>query len=438
MLDEEINKRISEAADQYHPAYNDEAWNRMEQMLDEHLPQKKGKRRIFFLLLFTVIVCTGLFFIFYSRDKSSPSIFSSNTFSKNIPEGDDKKAGVPTNKPSADNDNKNHGAAAVPLNKLSNTKQQKPVAPGSNTINANQEIILKNSSSNKHISIKKNETSKTSVKNVTAVTSPLDNGDKSPGTPATSNDSASKVPVTNDDFNTISVSSEQDSTKNKEMAKAENPKESKSTGKQTKINKSFGNNLGISLSAGPDASGLTVSKAGKLTIAYGAGLSYDLSRRFTLRTGFYIAKKIYSVGKNDYHTQPGSSINYTYLQSIDANCKVYEIPLIVDYNFGKVKNHNWFAAAGLSSYLMKKESYVYNYKYPSGNTYDKYWSVSNKNQHYFSVLDLSAGYEYTPNKRFSLAAEPYLKLPLSGIGAGKIKLNSAGILFTVTMKPFKK
>jgi len=54
------------------------------------------------------------------------------------------------------------------------------------------------------------------------------------------------------------------------------------------------------------------------------------------------------------------------------------------------------------------------------------------------VLDLSAGYEYTLNKRFSLAAEPYVKLPFSGVGAGKIKLNSAGVLFTLTMKPFKK
>ena len=219
--------------------------------------------------------------------------------------------------------------------------------------------------------------------------------------------------------------------------KAENPKESKSTARQIK-NKNFGKNFGISVSTGTDVSGLTVSKAGKLTVAYGGGLSYDLSRRVTLRTGFYIAKKIYTVGKNDYHAQPGNSVSYPYLQSIDADCKVYEIPVIVNYNFRTVKNHSWFAAAGLSSYLMKKESYVYYYKYPSGNTYDHYWSVSNKNKHYFSVLDLSAGYEYTLNKRFSLAAEPYLKLPLSGIGAGKIKLNSAGILFTVTMKPFKK
>jgi hypothetical protein len=103
-----------------------------------------------------------------------------------------------------------------------------------------------------------------------------------------------------------------------------------------------------------------------------------------------------------------------------------------------VKNHRWFASTGLSSYLMKKESYVYYYKYPSGNTNEKSLSISNKNKHYFSVLDLSAGYQYMVNKRLSLMAEPYLRVALSGIGAGKIKLNSGGILFTVILKPFKK
>jgi len=46
MWDEEINKKIKEAADQYHPAYDEEAWGKMEKLLDKHLPQKKDWRRI--------------------------------------------------------------------------------------------------------------------------------------------------------------------------------------------------------------------------------------------------------------------------------------------------------------------------------------------------------------------------------------------------------
>lgn len=436
MLDDEINKRIAEAANRYHPAYDDEAWNGMAQLLDEHLPQKKDRRRILFFLV-TAIVCAGLFFIFFQYKKNSSPAFLSNKVSKNNQEADNKKTALPVKILPKNNDNNKHNAIISPVNENGISQKQKPVTSGLVTINANKKIIIKNRNGNKSISSNKNETSKTNTENTTAKVNSY-NADKSSSIPKQLNKNATMDTVTNEIVNKISATNGQDSTKNKQMAKQENPKQAKSINKQTKIDKSFRKNFGITVSSGAEVSGLTVSKAGKLTVAYGAGLSYDLSRRFTLRTGFYVDKKIYSVGKNDYHAQGGNIVNYDYLQSIDGDCKVYEIPLILNYNFGKLKNHYWFAAAGLSSYLMKKESYDYYYKYPSGNTYDKLWSVSNKNKHYFSVLDLSAGYEYAFNKKFSLAAEPYLKLPFSGVGAGKIKLNSAGILFSVTMKPFKK
>ena len=194
-------------------------------------------------------------------------------------------------------------------------------------------------------------------------------------------------------------------------------------------------NFGINLSAGPDISAVRLSNTGKITLTYGAGLSYSFNKRFTLRAGFYVAEKIYSVDEAEYYVPPGSTWN-NYLQSIDANCKVYEIPLTLSYIFDKNKNHNWFVSAGLSSYLMKRESYVYYYKNSSGTTWDRPWTVTNKNKNYFSVLDISGGYEYSFNKHVSVMAEPYVKMPLSGIGLGKIKLNSAGILFTVAVKPF--
>jgi hypothetical protein len=87
---------------------------------------------------------------------------------------------------------------------------------------------------------------------------------------------------------------------------------------------------------------------------------------------------------------------------------------------------------------MKNERYDYNYKTPAGYTYKYSKEASNENKHYFSVLTLSGGYQYMFNKRVSLQAEPYVKLPLIGIGLGKIDLNSAGILFSLTVKPFAK
>ncbi|MEO8854899.1 MAG: hypothetical protein ABI359_14035, partial [Ginsengibacter sp.] len=208
--------------------------------------------------------------------------------------------------------------------------------------------------------------------------------------------------------------------------------------KKTKNTNKFKNNFGITLSAGPAISGVHLNNAGKLSIVYGAGLSYSISKKFTIRTGFYKSTKIYSVAPNDYHFPNGSGTNYNDLQSVDANCNVDEIPVNLYYNFGKVKNHNWFVSTGLSSYLMKKESYEFYYKTTAGDIYENDWSIRNKNKNIFSVLNLSAGYHHTLNKQLSIMAEPYINLPLSGIGAGKVKLNSGGILFTITMKPFRR
>jgi hypothetical protein len=129
-------------------------------------------------------------------------------------------------------------------------------------------------------------------------------------------------------------------------------------------------------------------------------------------------------------------MNWNYLSQIDADCKVYEIPLALSYNFGFSKKHNWFVSTGLSSYLMKKEKYKYEYTYPSGARYSYTHTVNNENKHYFSILTLSGGYTKKIGNRLSLTAEPYVKIPLTGIGYGNVKLNSAGLLFSVSINPF--
>jgi hypothetical protein len=143
------------------------------------------------------------------------------------------------------------------------------------------------------------------------------------------------------------------------------------------------------------------------------------------------------VDPDDYQPTAGSG-NYEYLSNIDADCMVYSIPLNIDYHFGKKSNHSWFVSTALVSYLMKRETYDYYYKYPSGQTYTKNWTIHNQNQHFISVLNLSGGYQYFFSNRTSVMAEPYLSLPLSGVGAGKVKLKSGGILFTLNVKPFIK
>jgi hypothetical protein len=434
MLDDEYDKKIKEAAEHYHPAYDDTAWEKMEQLLDEHLPQKKERKKIFFILPSLLLVAILVFFFVNYNGKKHSVDATQNLSSKQSTEKSlSEKPTVnskekitatspETTKPplSSEKNTANIGNASIAViskkaNQISNNSIQQN----------NNETVFNKSFTTKENEVKQsvNSTSNNNFENnqttfSTELKSETVNKNDSVTNATIENISNTKKPL---DENSV----------------AKNEKEKTTIKKSTKTNSGFKNNFGVSISAGPDVSGVYENKLGKLTAIFGAGLSYSISKNFSVRSGFYISKKIYSVEGNDYYL-PGGNPNYAYLENVNANCTVYEIPVKADYNFTRIKNHNWFISTGLSSYLMKKENYNYVYKTVSGSTYSKDWAVNNKNKHFFSVLSLSGGYQYSFNKQFSFAAEPYINIPLKGVGEGKVKLNSAGILLTLKAKPFLK
>jgi len=438
MWDDEINKKIKDAADQYHPAYDEIAWDKMELLLDQHLPVEKKRRRKYFLILLASLLIGGSLFVFYYNQNKQLAKNSQKTEAiKNI-------TATKSTKTTPDVNERDAGSSNITAN------PSKIIEPKSQL---NQERVVQHSKNSNKTSVDEpfktlintsratsfNKHAKTNT-TITSAAVGVDTDTKNRVEENSKNGDRGYVSKEHA-FSETETSILNNSNLRKEISEIKNIDKGEFIliGKirdpvVPNTNKSFKNNFAINISAGPDVSSVGFDKAGKVAINFGVGISYALSHRFTLRTGFYRTEKIYSASKDQYHVPSGGNIAYLY--NIDANCKVYEIPVTVSYNFGKAKSHQWFASAGLSSYLMKKESYDYYYKYPNGNAYTKSWSISNQNQHYFSVLDVSAGYEYTFSKRASLIAEPYLKMPLSGIGAGKVKLNSAGVLFTFALKPF--
>jgi hypothetical protein len=440
MLDDENDKRIKEAADHYHPEYDDTAWQKMEQLLDEHLPVEKERKRFFLLIPLALLIGSLLLFLGLYNWKNSKSETSQKLLSKNKtekaivanPSNDSKKITeqtfseskkmvptIPNEKKSIEKNN------TISIGKKS--VNISPVFPSVHDQNENTVAASESDLPNKQ----NEEVKQQAIAKTNEISIPQNKTPENKSVVLSTGEKENKV-------ETDKPSSQKEMIVQDNLAKNEKTTSKNTSKKTNKTTHGFANNLGLSISAGPDISGVYGNKIGKLTLVYGAGVSYAISKKLNLRTGFYFSKKIYSVGPEDYKIPAGSIGNYEYLKNINANCTVYEIPLKLDYNFEKTKNHNWFVSGGLSSYLMKKENYEYYFKTPTGEIYDKNWSTSNKNKHFFSVLTLSGGYQYSLNKQFSIAAEPYVNAPLTGIGAGKVKLNSGGILFTIKAKPFLK
>jgi len=229
--------------------------------------------------------------------------------------------------------------------------------------------------------------------NTTMPSEPLEKNNI-PNKPVQSNNIADESLSNKNENQPVAKSTLQEEDKNKVSAIV-NPvnKNKKSPAKKS-------NSFFASLSTGPDVSAAGVEKSGKIKFTIGAGLGYNFGNRLTLRTGFYSGRKLYNASPDEYHPPASFWTYYPNLKNVEADCKVYEIPVLLSYNFGNSIKQSWSATAGLSSYLMKRETYNYTYKDLSGQYQYKSWTIYDQNKHYFSVLTLAAGYRRNISNTF--------------------------------------
>ncbi len=450
MWSEDIDRKIREGADGDIPGYDEKAWDKMLPLLDEHLPVKKKRRWLLPLFIFLLAggVATVLLFQDGKHQRSDNPRATSTLSSK---EG----------KPSSTNNSSTTGSTnAQSVDKQATTSEEKESTstsverPATDATTAIDPVISNpvlstrvidarkksltpkkkgNSDNKRDPAGKKRMTDQSTLTSVASTDSPTpkqetlsNSGDPNAGQVAVN------IPVKDStSARTDIVAVKKDPIKLDSIAESVNSKKPKTASSKP-------GRLSIYASLGPDISSIGLQNPGRIKMQYGVGVGFDITKHLTIRSGLYVSRKVYTADSADYHPPKVFWSYFSNLQTIDANCLVYEIPVSLAYRFGETRKHGWFLAAGLSSYLMKKETYDYNYK-DSWNQPQSYRrSYNNENNHYFSVLGISGGYQYRVNDRFSLLAEPYMKLPLGGFGFGKVRLSSAGLLFTASYKPFSR
>ncbi|HXB32671.1 MAG TPA: outer membrane beta-barrel protein [Puia sp.] len=156
---------------------------------------------------------------------------------------------------------------------------------------------------------------------------------------------------------------------------------------------------------------------------FGVLLGYSFNDKWAIESGLSLdRKRYYTAGEYFKKEMPAG---YT-LQNVDGTCNMWEIPVNVRYNFNTSSRMRWFATAGLSTYLMSKETYTYQYEY-NWTTGDSSWDIHKPSQYWFSIVNLSAGFETSVGRIGKLRLEPYVRIPLSGIGTGKLPIVSGGL-----------
>lgn len=192
--------------------------------------------------------------------------------------------------------------------------------------------------------------------------------------------------------------------------------------------------LTLSIMAAPDISNAKLNVDTKVSSNIGVLATYALTNKISVTTGAIYSRKLYNYGGI-------GSAGTAYMKNawqVDADCIVLDVPLNVNYTFLKRRNYSIGINSGLSSYFMLNEKYKYMTGPQGGTQKVSELEIKNQNQHIFGVANLSLSFERRITNTLSFGVQPFVKLPLTGIGNGNARLKSTGVAFSLNLGLFTK
>ncbi len=167
----------------------------------------------------------------------------------------------------------------------------------------------------------------------------------------------------------------------------------------------------------------------------GVKFGYQFSEKYQIDLGVAMSHKKYGSHGSEYTNDDGW-IDDIMPMWMDAKCNVVEIPLEVSYYMNGYKNDGFFFNAGISSYILNSEWYGFQYTDVELLSNPNLLMEINPedvetNYHLSGVGKLSFGYQKTLSPKMAVEVSPYLQIPLTGIGEGKIDLYTTGVQFAL-------
>ncbi|TDH26572.1 hypothetical protein EXU57_10810 [Segetibacter sp. 3557_3] len=177
---------------------------------------------------------------------------------------------------------------------------------------------------------------------------------------------------------------------------------------------------------GTDISFIEFQKVKDPGISIGLVAGYAINKRLAVEASAFLEKKSY-FSTGEYFDKQRTSIPANYkIENVWGKCNMIDISLNGRYNAIVRPQANWFVTAGVSSYIMKKEDYYYTYRY-NWQIMQRRLTYRNSTNNFLAMANLGIGYSGKFQGDWQFRVEPYVKLPLTGIGIGNMRLMSAGV-----------
>jgi hypothetical protein len=190
----------------------------------------------------------------------------------------------------------------------------------------------------------------------------------------------------------------------------------------------------VGVMGGPDATTVKFQKVEDVGLNFGLLLGYQFNKKWSVESGAYLERKYYYSEGKYFNTSKIYMPANAWIEDLSGDCKMIEIPVAAKYNFATRKQSGWFGVVGLSSYILLQENYTYNYYYGTSGPVPHTKEYKNTSTYIFSHVSVSGGYTHRLGNFADLRVEPYLKLPVSGMGVGSMTLSSAGVQVGITKK----
>lgn len=176
----------------------------------------------------------------------------------------------------------------------------------------------------------------------------------------------------------------------------------------------------------------------------GVGINYLLSPKWRIRSGLLYNYTPVNASGDGYLYKPSPNLpSYTSLElrNVNGNLHVFEVPLSIRYTAQPNKKWSFISSVGLSSLFFIKQQYTYDLLL-NGST-PLLWNSANDTDddgesHILSNLTIGTGLSVKTKRNWVLEIEPMFKLPLEELGEGHNKLGTISLFFNLRMPILKQ
>ncbi len=454
--DHNLEETSRNAAEQFSDASLIPGWQQLEKKLDIELPVKKKRRRFVSIWFLFTVLFIGSFYVIYDGSYNgkkgkyiiAESTTKENSVQKNLPlPYSNKKDSRDNLKVNANQANQIIARNVVnesrvntkdytfsgqpntksPLNFNNAAKRSKAVNPRLNklTVKSPKEELLIEETENENL---------TNDHTISAITQNLQ--DKI----VTASSSAENATVTDFKKNikpAENISLKKDSANNTISTTKKNKKESKS-------NRSFT----ITVVAGTNINSVHLNKYSKPGFDYGLLAGYRISPKIEIRTGLIFSRKYFTATGNNMSFDSAklnlpsySSIN---LEDATGYCRFVEVPVMLYYHFSSKSKTSFYAGAGFSINKMRMENIHYTFLLNSNTIVERTHAAAYHDANGYSASvtsNFSFGLNQKISNRWSVAFEPYIKIPLTRVNNNDLKFTtlgtSASVVFNLANKKTK-